>query len=281
MPIPLPDRMFAAPEIEPAPPPVDPMAAREQQIADTTRAEQGLNRFLAAKQNLLFEAPDAFYRQQGEAAIHAAPVTTQKLDELRADLLDRLGNDAQRDRLRNALDAQMELARDGMSRHVAEQSHAWQRQVAQDRIALLAKEAAYHHNDDGLVDAIGHAAATAARAHARVGDGFDQPTEDAAAALARSGILSTAIQSHLDRGNTDSANTRFEQVNDELDPIHAIPLRAQIEQASQTENEASAPTDPHAQTAQSILPFLSNPSFTCRRYLSNKSVRVCCSSQRR
>lgn len=229
MPIQLPDRMFAAPEIEPAPPPVDPMVAREQQIADTTRAEQGLNRFLAAKQNLLFEAPDAFYRQQGEDAIHAAPVATQKLDELRRDLLDRLGNDAQRDRLRNALDAQMELARDGMSRHVAEQSHAWQRQVAQDRIALLTKEAALHHNDDGLIDAIGHAAATAARVHARVGDELEQQAKEAAAATARSGVLGAAIQARLDRGDIKGANALFTQVQDQLDPEHAAPMQGQID----------------------------------------------------
>src|SRR3954470_564469 len=120
----IPDWAMAQPGDAPPPPPLDPAMLREQQIADSTRAEQGLNQFLAAKQNMLFEAPDAFYRQQGEDAIHAAPVATQKLDELRRGLLDRLGNDAQRQRLSDALDAQMHLARDGMSRHVAEQSHA-------------------------------------------------------------------------------------------------------------------------------------------------------------
>jgi hypothetical protein len=232
MPIQLPDSMFAVPEIVDTPqPPPDPMVAREQQIADTTRAEQGLNQFLAAKQNMLFDAPDAFYRQQGEDAIHATPVTTQKLDDLRNDLLDRLGNDAQRNRLRNALDAQMELTRDGMSRHVAEQSEAWQRQVAQDRIALLAKEAAHHHNDDELIDALGHAAANAARAHSRVGDGPPGGNaEDAAAATARRGAPGAAIQARLDRGDTVGANALFTQVQDQLDPEHAAPLRAQIEQ---------------------------------------------------
>src|ERR1700689_2149131 len=67
----------------PAPPPVDPMAAREEKIADDTRVEQSLNRFITGKQAALFEAPDAFYRAQGEDAIHAAPVATQKLDDLR------------------------------------------------------------------------------------------------------------------------------------------------------------------------------------------------------
>jgi hypothetical protein len=245
MPIQLPDSMFAVPEIVDTPqPPPDPMVARELQIADTTRAEQGLNQFLAAKQNMLFDAPDAFYRQQGEDAIHATPVTTQKLDDLRNDLLDRLGNDAQRNRLRNALDAQMELTRDGMSRHVAEQSEAWQRQVAQDRIALLTKEAAHHHNDDELIDALGHAAANAARAHSRVGDGPPGgDAEDAAVATARSGVLGAAIQARLDRGDTAGANALFTQVQDHLDFAHAGPLQEQVESAGLQGTHESAPSD--------------------------------------
>ena len=146
---------------------------------------------------------------------------------MRTDLLDRLGNDAQRQRLSEALDAQMELTRDGISRHVAEQSLAWQRQVAQDRIALLAKEAAYHHNDDGRVDAIGEGAAAAARAHARVGDGLDQHAEDAAAISARSGVLGAAIQARFDRGDTKGANALLTRVGDQLDSAHSKSSNAQ------------------------------------------------------
>ena len=83
----------------PSAPPPDPMVAREEKIANDTRAEQALNRFLSAKQATLFDAPDAFYRTQGEDAIHAAPVTSKNLDQLRSDLLDGLGNDYQRQRL--------------------------------------------------------------------------------------------------------------------------------------------------------------------------------------
>jgi hypothetical protein len=72
----------------PSSPPPDPMVAREEKIANDTRVEQALNQFLAAKQGALFEAPDAFYRAQGEDAIHAAPVVTKNLDQLRSDLLD-------------------------------------------------------------------------------------------------------------------------------------------------------------------------------------------------
>ena len=220
----------AMPDPVPAAPPPDPAMAREQAIADTTRAEQGLNRFLATKQNLLFEAPDAFYRTQGSDAIHAVPAILDTLSKLRDDHLAGLANDAQRNRLAPALDAHLDLARDDIARHVAEQSLAWQRRVAQDRIALLTKEAALHHNDDGLVDAIGHAAATAARAHARTGDASpDQEAEDTAATTARSGILGAAIQARLDRGDTEGAKALFRQVQDQLDPAHAAPLQGQID----------------------------------------------------
>jgi soluble lytic murein transglycosylase-like protein len=218
------------PQDSPLPPPSpDP----EQAIADNTRAEEALNQFIAARQNALFEAPDAFYRTQGSDAIHAAPAVTQALQQVRSNLLDGLANDSQRNKLASVLDAQMRLTRDGMARHVAEQSLAWQRKTAQDRIGLLTKEAAFHHNDEGLVDALGHAAANAARAHARVGGApLDPQAEDAAAAFARSGVLGAAIQARLDRGDTAGANTLFTRVQDQLDPEHAKPLLPHLGQDS-------------------------------------------------
>ncbi len=227
---PLPLEPDAAPE-QAAPPP-DPAAMREQKIADDTRVEDALNRFVTARQSALFEAPDAFYRTQGVDAIHAAPGTTQKLDDLRGELMDGLANDNQRQRLGASLDAQTQLTRENMARHVGEQSLAWQRQVAQDRIATLAKEAALHHNDDDLVDTLGHAAATAARAHARVGEGPPGgQAEDAAAATARSGVLGAAIQTRLDSGNTGEAAALFDKLKNQLDPTHAEPLQANIDAA--------------------------------------------------
>jgi soluble lytic murein transglycosylase-like protein len=219
----------AMPDPVPTAPPPDPAMAREQAIADTTRAEEALNGFIAAKQHALFEAPDAFYRTQGSDAIHAAPAILDTLSKLRDDHLDGLANDAQRARLAPALDAHLDLARDDIARHVAEQSLAWQRRVAQDRIALLTKEAAYHHNDDDRIDAIGEAADSAARAHARVGDGLDQQAEDVAAELARSGVLSSAIQARLNSGDLQGANALFTEAQDRLDPVHAAPLQGRLD----------------------------------------------------
>jgi hypothetical protein len=52
------------------PPPPDPRVAREEKIANDTRVESELNRFIASKQDAMFNNPDAFYRTQGEGAIH-------------------------------------------------------------------------------------------------------------------------------------------------------------------------------------------------------------------
>jgi hypothetical protein len=223
---------WAAPQPVPPPPQPDPRVAREEKIANDTRVESELNRFIASKQHALFNTPDAFYRTEGVDAIHAAPVATQNLEQLRSDLLDGLANDYQRKRLGAALNAQMQVTRQQMARHVAEQSLAWQRQTAQDRIALLTKEAAYHHNDTDLVDSLGRAAANAARAHARVGDvAPDSPVEEAAAATARSAVLSSAIRARFDKGDRDGADALLTQVKDHLDPAHAAPLQARIDAA--------------------------------------------------
>ncbi len=214
------------PQPVPPPPPLNPRVAREEKIADDTRVESELNRFIASKQDALFNNPDAFFRTQGKEAIHAAPVATKDLEQIRDDLLDSLANDYQRKRLGAALDAQMTVARDDIARHVAEQSLVWQRQVALDRIDLLAKEAAFRHTDDGLIDVLGTAAASAARAHACVGvDSPNPQIEDRAATLARSRVLSAAMQARLAAANVDTAGQLVDQTR--ADPA-AVPHDVQV-----------------------------------------------------
>src|SRR5476649_365592 len=94
----------------PPPPPIDPMVAREEKIANDTRVESELNRFIAAKQDALFAAPGAYYRKQGVDAIDSAPQAIKHLHKIKDTLLDGLANDYQRKRLGAALDAQMMLA---------------------------------------------------------------------------------------------------------------------------------------------------------------------------
>jgi hypothetical protein len=218
---------------DPPPPPVDPAVARQQRIFDDTTVESAITRFIADKQDVLFNQPDAFYRTQGVDAIHAAPVTMKRLLDLKDTALDRTDNDYQRRRLGDALDAHMVLVRGGIARHVADQSLEWQRRTALDRIDLLAKEAAFHqaHGDD-LIGAMGAAAANAARAHARVGDVPPAPeTEDQAAAAARNRILSATIQARVDAGNTANAASLYEKVRAQLDRSQARSLGDQIQTA--------------------------------------------------
>ena len=78
--------------LQPAPPapPPDPRVARAEKIANDTRVESELNRFIASKQDAMFNNPDAFYRTEGENAIHAAPVARKNLEQFRDNLLDGL-----------------------------------------------------------------------------------------------------------------------------------------------------------------------------------------------
>ena len=81
------------------PPPIDPLVAREEKIANDTRVESELNRFIAAKQDALFEAPDAYFRRRGLDAVDNAPPAIQHLYGIKDALLDGLANDYQRKRL--------------------------------------------------------------------------------------------------------------------------------------------------------------------------------------
>jgi hypothetical protein len=189
---------FSGIPVAPPPPPIDPLVAREDKIANDTRVESELNHFIAAKQDALFEAPDAYYRRQGRDAVDGAPQAIQRLHDIKDVLLDGLANDYQRKRLSTALDAHMTLASDDIGRHSAEQSKEWQRQTALDRIDLLAKEAGFHHADDNLIEALSAAAANAARAHARIGGASPSAElEDAAAAQARDRVFAAASQAQV------------------------------------------------------------------------------------
>jgi hypothetical protein len=68
----------------PAPPPP----------VDDHRVESLVNGFIAAKQNALFDSPDAYYRQQGRDAVDGAPAIAQRLQDLRRATLDRARDEA-------------------------------------------------------------------------------------------------------------------------------------------------------------------------------------------
>jgi hypothetical protein len=224
------------PDDPPPPAPIDPAQAQENAVADNTRAEEANNSFLTANQQSLFTGPDAFYGKRGYDAVQAAPAAIDGLGLLRSGLMGGLANDAQRRRLGPMLDAQIDLAKDGIARHAAQQSLVWQRKTAHDRIALLTNEAALYHHDGDLVGSLAEAAASAARADARAG-GADPESgvENASVATAQSGVLNAAIQARLDNGNTQGAWELYDQVQARLSPEHAEGLQAQLRTAQQSD----------------------------------------------
>lgn len=84
-----------------------PSAPPPQTPIDDHRVEDLVNRFIAAKQDALFEAPDAYYRSEGRDAVDAAPAILDRLNALRVGTLDQ----ADDDRLRTILGQRLDLQR--------------------------------------------------------------------------------------------------------------------------------------------------------------------------
>ena len=122
---------------EPSPPPA----------VDPHRVESLVNRFIAAKHNVMFDAPDAFYRLEGGDAVDGGPAIGQRLQGLRAAALDLARDDGERDALGPRLDAHIDEAMDGIGRHVAAQREAFNRQVVSERQALIRRAAELEHTD--------------------------------------------------------------------------------------------------------------------------------------
>ena len=72
--------------------------------ADDHRVEGLVNRFIAAKQATLFEAPDAFYRLEGGDAVEGEPAIRQRLQDLRTAALELARDQGERDALGPRLD---------------------------------------------------------------------------------------------------------------------------------------------------------------------------------
>src|SRR6185312_17496885 len=96
-----------------APPPPPPV--------DDHRVEDLVNGFIAAKQDALFEAPDAYYRTEGADAVDGAPAIAQRLQDLRSTKLEQARDDGERAALDLRLNAHMDDAMDGIGRHVEAQ----------------------------------------------------------------------------------------------------------------------------------------------------------------
>ncbi len=112
---------FAFPAWAPTAPPPPPPEVPE---VDRHRIEGLVNGFIAAKQDALFGAPDAFYRRTGADAVEGVPAITKRLSGLRDATLDQANDDHERAALGPRLDAHMADALDGIGRHVTQQRDA-------------------------------------------------------------------------------------------------------------------------------------------------------------
>lgn len=141
------DTIFAGQQLAQAGDSLGNIAEREFKEANDTRVQDLSNQYVTQQQKLLFTDPSAFYRQKGEAAINAAEGTTKALGEAKAAILKQASNSYQRDRLMARIDAHMEDATNGMSRHVASQAAVWQDAVAKGTVANATNEMALYYND--------------------------------------------------------------------------------------------------------------------------------------
>ena len=79
-----------------APAPVDEAAPPEYAPADATREQQLNDQYLAGRRQILNTGEGAYYRLQGEAAIHGARPALEALQQLKDETLAQAGNDRQR-----------------------------------------------------------------------------------------------------------------------------------------------------------------------------------------
>jgi hypothetical protein len=152
----------------PAPPPAPPEA-------DYPRVEGLVNRFIAAKQDALFNAPDAYYRTAGVDAVDGAPAVLDRFSGLRDTMLEQARDDDERAALGPRLDLHIDDARDGIDRHVTKQRDAVSRQIISERQTLIQRAAALEHDNDDKLDGLAEANASAAAELARINGEPDAP----------------------------------------------------------------------------------------------------------
>jgi len=233
----------------PEPPAAD-LPPPEYAEADAVREQQLNDQYLAGQRQVLNLGEGAYYRQQGEAAIHAAPPALEALQQLKDDTLAEAGNDRQREALTKRLDWHHDEARRGVSRHLVGQADAWRQSVADNQVKTAEEEAAVNHDDLAKVDLF------AAGAYSlRLRSTGQPPESEAAQAMAgeaRSAVYRRAIEAALAAGDTRSAIGLYERAKDRLTAVDAGPMQGQIKAASQRDTardyvaglERPTPPDP-------------------------------------
>jgi len=242
---------FVIPAWAAAEPPSPPPAAPD---VDTHRLEGLVNGFIAAKQDALFGAPDAFYRQTGAAAVDGVAAIAQRLSRLREATLDRASDDEERTALGPRLDAHLADALDGIDRHARQQRDVRNRQIVSERQTLIERAAELEHNDDEKLSGLAGAHASAALELARMNGEPEAPAIE----VARSAIWRRAIGQRLVAGQGPQALALFERVKDQLVPADQRALNLPIQAAATNamadqwiERETAKPGEPLIARAQS------------------------------
>jgi hypothetical protein len=219
---------------------------------DPHRIEALVNRFIAAKQDALFTAPDAFYRRTGADAVDGAPAIIDRLAGLRQSTLDRAHDDNERALLGPRLDLHIADATDGIDRHVGKQQDALARQIIGERQTLIQRAAELEYNNDDKLAALAEAQASAAAELARMNDEPEEPAIESA----RSAIWRTAVGQRLAAGDSAQAVALFERIKDQLAARDRravdLPIRlaaTDIAADRWIERQAVAPGEPLAERA--------------------------------
>ena len=196
----------------------DNLFAIEQNIAkemNDARVQDLGNQFVQGQQKILFTAPDAFYRQKGDAAIKAAEPTTNALMELKKQFVEQAGNSYQRQALEKRLDLQIGDATGGISRHVATQAAVWQDAVAKGTVANAQNEAALNYNDPAKVAV--HAEGAYQTEYDRVFKETGSPeAAKASATAAQSKTYRDVISLQVSGGDSAGAIATFEAYKDKF-----------------------------------------------------------------
>lgn len=198
-------------------PEASPPSPRPQ--VDGRRIESLLNGFIAAKQDALFIAPDAFHRRKGGDAIDGEPAMTQRLQDLRTATPEQARDDDERAALASRLDLQITDAMNSVGRHVAKQFPVWRREVVDERQRLLRHATALEYDDDDKVTGFAEASASAAAERTRI-DGLASDSAETADAVlaARSSILRSALDQRIANGKEAAALALYERIKSRLSP---------------------------------------------------------------
>ncbi len=197
-------------------------AAKE---ANESRIQDFNNQFIWGSQDILRTGSDAYFKLRGADAIQGAAGATERLKNLKDQVLGQTANPYQRQRLGPILDAHFASATDQIAQHVDQQQQVYDRGVHTASIEVAQREATT--NPENLGGAITRAA-DATRSFFK-GQAPEVVENEVLKAVSR--VVSGPIRDRLAR-NDPSAVGLYRQYQDRLDPRDRIALGAAVETLS-------------------------------------------------